>query len=123
MLDAAHIGSASLEYAVLVVAIVLLWMIPALGLLITSLRPAADHFARLVPENGRQSSFYLLGWSALAPASLVEGPWLPRLAAAALALALPSALFLLAGAQLLAVATIVVYAGAIVVMFLFLCIL
>lgn len=38
----------------------------------------------------------LLGWSALAPASLVEGPWLPRLAAALLALALPSALFLLA---------------------------
>ena len=38
----------------------------------------------------------LLGWSALAPASLVEGPWLPRLAAATLALALPSALFLLA---------------------------
>lgn len=38
----------------------------------------------------------LLGWSALAPASLVDGPWLPRLAAALLALALPSALFLLA---------------------------
>jgi polyferredoxin len=38
----------------------------------------------------------LLGWSALAPASLVEGPWLPRLAAATLALAVPSALFLLA---------------------------
>ena len=38
----------------------------------------------------------LLGWSALAPASLVEGPWLPRLAVALLALALPSALFLLA---------------------------
>ena len=38
----------------------------------------------------------LLGWSPLAPASLVEGPWLPRLAAACLALALPSALFLLA---------------------------
>jgi polyferredoxin len=38
----------------------------------------------------------LLGWSSLAPTSLVEGPWLPRLAAATLALALPSALFLLA---------------------------
>ncbi|MEY3749849.1 MAG: hypothetical protein RLZZ186_268 [Cyanobacteriota bacterium] len=38
----------------------------------------------------------LLGWSSLAPVSLVEGPWLPRLAAASLALALPSALFLLA---------------------------
>jgi polyferredoxin len=36
----------------------------------------------------------LLGWSALAPVSLVEGPWLPRLAAATLALAVPSALFL-----------------------------
>jgi len=38
----------------------------------------------------------LLGWSSLAPTSLVEGPWLPRLAAATLALAVPSALFLLA---------------------------
>ncbi|MBM5819191.1 MAG: 4Fe-4S binding protein [Cyanobacteria bacterium K_DeepCast_150m_m2_101] len=38
----------------------------------------------------------LLGWSALAPVSLVEGPWLPRLAAATLALAVPSALFLAA---------------------------
>nr|WP_254896236.1 sigma 54-interacting transcriptional regulator [Synechococcus sp. HK05] len=37
-----------------------------------------------------------LGWSALAPVSLHEGPWLPRLAAATLALALPSALFLAA---------------------------
>jgi polyferredoxin len=36
----------------------------------------------------------LLGWSSLAPTSLVEGPWLPRLAAATLALAVPSALFL-----------------------------
>ncbi len=38
----------------------------------------------------------LLGWLPLAPASLQEGPWLPRLAFACLALALPSALFLLA---------------------------
>jgi polyferredoxin len=38
----------------------------------------------------------LLGWSPLAPLSLVEGPWLPRLAAASLALALPAGLFLLA---------------------------
>jgi NAD-dependent dihydropyrimidine dehydrogenase PreA subunit len=38
----------------------------------------------------------LLGWWSLAPASLVEGPLLPRLAFAALALALPSALFLAA---------------------------
>ena len=38
----------------------------------------------------------LLGWWSLAPASLVEGPWLPRLAVACLALALPSALLLLA---------------------------
>ena len=38
----------------------------------------------------------LLGWLPLAPSSLVAGPLLPRLAFAALALALPSALFLLA---------------------------
>ena len=38
----------------------------------------------------------LFGWWSLAPASLVEGPLLPRLAFACLALALPSALFLLA---------------------------
>jgi NAD-dependent dihydropyrimidine dehydrogenase PreA subunit len=38
----------------------------------------------------------LLGWLPLAPASLVAGPLLPRLAFATLALALPSALFLLA---------------------------
>ena len=38
----------------------------------------------------------LLSWSPLAPYSLMEGAWLPRLAAATLALALPSALFLLA---------------------------
>ena len=38
----------------------------------------------------------LLGWWPLAPASLVEGPLLPRLAAATAALALPSALFLAA---------------------------
>ena len=38
----------------------------------------------------------LLGWLPLAPASLVAGPLLPRLAVATLALALPSALFLLA---------------------------
>jgi len=38
----------------------------------------------------------LLGWLPLAPASLVEGPLLPRLAVAALALALPSGLFLAA---------------------------
>ena len=41
----------------------------------------------------------LLGWLPLAPASLVEGPLLPRLAVATAALALPSALFL--GARLL----------------------
>jgi polyferredoxin len=40
----------------------------------------------------------LLGWLPLAPASLTHGPLLPRLAIAALALALPSALFLLARA-------------------------
>jgi polyferredoxin len=38
----------------------------------------------------------LLGWCSLAPASLIEGPLLPRLATAALALALPSLLLLLA---------------------------
>jgi polyferredoxin len=38
----------------------------------------------------------LLGWWSLAPASLTAGPLLPRLAFAALALALPSALFLAA---------------------------
>ena len=38
----------------------------------------------------------LLGWLPLAPTSLVAGPLLPRLALATLALALPSALFLLA---------------------------
>jgi polyferredoxin len=38
----------------------------------------------------------LLGWLPLAPASLVEGPLLPRLAVAALAMALPSGLFLAA---------------------------
>ena len=38
----------------------------------------------------------LLGWWPLAPESLVQGPLLPRLAFASLALALPSALFLLA---------------------------
>jgi transcriptional regulator with AAA-type ATPase domain len=38
----------------------------------------------------------LLGWLPLAPASLVAGPLLPRLAFACLALALPSGLFLLA---------------------------
>jgi NAD-dependent dihydropyrimidine dehydrogenase PreA subunit len=38
----------------------------------------------------------LLGWWSLAPESLVAGPLLPRLAFAALALALPSALFLAA---------------------------
>jgi polyferredoxin len=38
----------------------------------------------------------LLGWMSLAPESLVDGPLLPRLAFASLALALPSALFLLA---------------------------
>jgi hypothetical protein len=38
----------------------------------------------------------LLGWWSLTPQSLVEGPWLPRLAIACLALALPSAVFLLA---------------------------
>ena len=37
----------------------------------------------------------LLGWQPLAPASLVEGPLLPRLAFAALALALPAGLFAL----------------------------
>jgi hypothetical protein len=35
----------------------------------------------------------LLGWLPLAPASLVSGPLLPRLAVGALALALPAALF------------------------------
>jgi polyferredoxin len=39
----------------------------------------------------------LLGWLPLAPLSLVEGPLLPRLSVALLALAIPSALFLLAG--------------------------
>ena len=38
----------------------------------------------------------LLAWLPLAPASLVAGPLLPRMAVAALALAIPSALFLLA---------------------------
>jgi polyferredoxin len=38
----------------------------------------------------------LLGWLPLAPASLVAGPLLPRLAFACLALAIPSGLFLLA---------------------------
>ena len=38
----------------------------------------------------------LLGWLPLAPASLISGPLLPRLAFAALALALPAALFHLA---------------------------
>jgi len=38
----------------------------------------------------------LLGWCPLSPETLVQGPLLPRLAFAALALAIPSALFLLA---------------------------
>lgn len=41
----------------------------------------------------------LLGWLPIAPASLVEGPLLPRLAIATLALSLPAALFALARLQ------------------------
>jgi polyferredoxin len=58
--------------------------------------PAGETGLILVLAGGVCLPFWqkLLGWLPLAPASLQEGPWLPRLAFACLALALPSALFL-----------------------------
>ncbi|MEB3264597.1 MAG: 4Fe-4S binding protein [Synechococcus sp.] len=58
--------------------------------------PAGETGLILVLAGGVCLAFWprLLGWLPLAPASLQEGAWLPRLAFACLALALPSALFL-----------------------------
>lgn len=66
--------------------------------------PAAEAGLILVLAGGISLHHWqrLLGWLPLAPASLQEGPLLPRLAVGCLALALPSALFLLSRPMLAA---------------------